>query len=50
MTNLATIVFDIDGVIRDVSQSYRRALADTVEHFTNQAYRPTMTDIDQIKS
>ncbi|MFM7373167.1 MAG: TIGR01548 family HAD-type hydrolase, partial [Sphaerospermopsis kisseleviana] len=24
------IVFDIDGVIRDVSGSYRRALADTV--------------------
>ena len=31
------IVFDIDGVIRDVSGSYRRALADTVEYFTNNA-------------
>ncbi|TAF07055.1 MAG: TIGR01548 family HAD-type hydrolase [Nostocales cyanobacterium] len=44
------IVFDIDGVIRDVSGSYRRALADTVEHFTNQVYRPTDVDIDNLKS
>lgn len=44
------VVFDIDGVIRDVGNSYRRALADTVEHFTNKAYRPTPTDIDQLKS
>jgi HAD superfamily phosphatase len=44
------IVFDIDGVIRDVSGSYRRALADTVEHFTNGMYRPTSVDIDQLKS
>lgn len=44
------IVFDIDGVIRDVSGSYRRALADTVEYFTNYAYRPTVTDIDDLKS
>jgi HAD superfamily phosphatase len=44
------IVFDIDGVIRDVSGSYRRALADTVEHFTNNAYRPTPADIDKLKS
>lgn len=44
------VVFDIDGVIRDVGGSYRRALADTVEHFTNQAYRPTPEDIDALKS
>ncbi len=43
------IVFDIDGVIRDVSGSYRLALADTVEHFT-QAYRPTPSEIDTLKS
>jgi HAD superfamily phosphatase len=46
----AIVVFDIDGVIRDVSGSYRRALADTVEYFTNAAYRPTPVDIDQLKS
>jgi HAD superfamily phosphatase len=46
----AIIVFDIDGVIRDVSGSYRRALADTVEHFTNYVYRPTPVDIDELKS
>jgi HAD superfamily phosphatase len=44
------IVFDIDGVIRDVGGSYRRALADTVEHFTHQVYRPTDVDIDNLKS
>ncbi|WP_016949135.1 TIGR01548 family HAD-type hydrolase [Anabaena sp. PCC 7108] len=44
------VVFDIDGVIRDVGGSYRRALADTVEHFTDGAYRPTPVDIDNLKS
>ncbi|TVQ48148.1 MAG: TIGR01548 family HAD-type hydrolase [Gloeocapsa sp. DLM2.Bin57] len=44
------IVFDIDGVIRDVSGSYRRALADTVEKFTQGNYRPAMEDIDTLKS
>lgn len=46
----AIVVFDIDGVIRDVTHSYRRALADTVEHFTQGAYRPTQIDIDRLKS
>jgi HAD superfamily phosphatase len=52
MTNQKSsiIIFDIDGVIRDVSGSYRRALADTVEHFTANAYRPTPIDIDNLKS
>lgn len=44
------LVFDIDGVVRDVAGSYRRALADTVEHFTHKAYRPTPEDIDRLKS
>ena len=44
------VVFDIDGVVRDVSHSYRRALADTVEHFTEGGFRPTMADIDDLKS
>ena len=43
------VVFDIDGVVRDVGGSYRRAIADTVEHFTG-ACRPTMADIDELKS
>lgn len=46
----AIVVFDIDGVLRDVSGSYRRAIADTVEHFTNGAYRPESIEIDQLKS
>ena len=54
MTNknspLAVAVFDIDGVIRDVGGSYRRALADTVEHFTDGSYRPTPHEIDRLKS
>lgn len=44
------VVFDIDGVVRDVSGSYRRALADTVEQFTEGAYRPSQIEIDQLKS
>lgn len=46
----AILVFDIDGVIRDVGNSYRRALADTVEHFTGGAYRPSQSDIDALKA
>lgn len=50
MMKTAIVVFDIDGVIRDVGGSYRRAIADTVEQFTNGAYRPSLTDIDALKS
>ncbi len=46
----AIAIFDIDGVLRDVSGSYRRAIADTVEHFTAGKYRPTQADIDRLKS
>lgn len=53
MTSLAApraiAVFDIDGVLRDVGNSYRRALADTVEEFTGGQYRPTSEDIDELK-
>jgi len=45
----AIVIFDIDGVVRDVAGSYRRALADTVEQFTGSAYRPTQTEIDSLK-
>ena len=50
MTANSIVVFDIDGVVRDVGGSYRRALADTVEHFTNGAYRPSQTEIDDLKA
>jgi HAD superfamily phosphatase len=58
MAEPIVVVFDIDGVIRDVGGSYRRALADTVEHFTSgpaitgtgRGYRPTPEDIDVLKS
>ncbi len=46
----AVIIFDIDGVIRDVGNSYRKAIADTVEHFTDGGWRPTMEDLDNLKS
>jgi HAD superfamily phosphatase len=46
----AIVVFDIDGVVRDVANSYRRAIADTVEHFTLGHWRPTPLDIDRLKS
>ena len=47
---MTVVIFDIDGVIRDVGGSYRRALADTVEHFTQGNYRPTPEEIDRLKS
>jgi HAD superfamily phosphatase len=50
LLSTSIFVFDIDGVIRDVSGSYRRALADTVECFTNSAYRPTPEEIDELKA
>jgi HAD superfamily phosphatase len=58
MAEPIVVMFDIDGVIRDVGGSYRRALADTVEHFTGGppdggtvgSYRPTPEDIDVLKS
>lgn len=31
------IVFDMDGVLTEVSESYREAIVQTVEHFTGQA-------------
>nr|WP_058998650.1 TIGR01548 family HAD-type hydrolase [Leptolyngbya sp. NIES-2104] len=46
---VAAVVFDIDGVVRDVGGSYRRALADTVEHFTADRYRPSSQEIDALK-
>jgi HAD superfamily phosphatase len=46
----AIVLFDIDGVIRDVALSYRRALADTVAEFTTNRYRPTAAEIDNLKS
>ncbi len=49
MNPIAVAIFDIDGVVRDVGSSYRRAIADTVEHYTSGGYRPTIEDIDQLK-
>ncbi|PSB06432.1 TIGR01548 family HAD-type hydrolase [Pleurocapsa sp. CCALA 161] len=46
----AIVIFDIDGVIRDVGNSYRKAIADTVEEFTSGGWRPTMEDLDNLKS
>jgi HAD superfamily phosphatase len=46
----AIAVFDIDGVVRDVGGSYRRALADTVEEYTQGAFRPSPEEIDALKS
>ncbi len=33
-TQLNALLFDMDGVLVDVSRSYRRAIEETVEHFT----------------
>jgi HAD superfamily phosphatase len=49
-TPKAMVVFDIDGVVRDVAGSYRRAISDTVEHFTQGQFRPTPQEIDNLKA
>ena len=41
------MLFDIDGVIRDVGGSYRRALQSTVEHYSG--WRPEAACIDALK-
>jgi HAD superfamily phosphatase len=43
----AILLFDLDGVIRDVSGSYRRAIRATVEHFTG--WCPDPATIDALK-
>ncbi len=42
------LLFDIDGVIRDVSGSYRLAIQETVNHFTH--WRPSIETIDALKT
>ena len=44
----ALVLFDIDGVIRDVSGSYRRAIVETVHHYGG--WRPDPAAIDTLKS
>ena len=44
----AVLLFDIDGVIRDVGGSYRRALAETVHHYGG--WRPDPATIDALKA
>jgi HAD superfamily phosphatase len=41
------LLLDIDGVIRDVAGSYRRALAETVHHYSG--WRPDPACIDALK-
>ena len=42
------IVFDMDGVLVDVTESYRETIAQTVEHFTGVA--PTREQIQDFKN
>ena len=48
MSPRAVLLFDIDGVIRDVGGSYRRAIVETVHHFSG--HRPDAGAIDTLKS
>tara|TARA_Y100001968_G_scaffold327409_1_gene372419 strand:+ start:2500 stop:3288 length:789 start_codon:yes stop_codon:yes gene_type:complete len=41
------LLFDIDGVIRDVTGSYRLAIQKTVSHFC--LWEPSLSDIDKLK-
>lgn len=44
----ALLLFDIDGVVRDVGNSYRRAVVDTVNHYSG--WEPESSAIDALKS
>ena len=48
MNNIGLILFDIDGVIRDVTNSYRLAIQETVNFFSGWSH--SIEDIDSIKS
>ncbi len=48
MKSKGLILFDIDGVIRDVGNSYRLAVQKTVSHFCG--WEPTPIDIDNLKN
>ncbi|MFY8150239.1 MAG: hypothetical protein ACOVNL_13610, partial [Prochlorococcaceae cyanobacterium] len=48
LTPRAILLFDIDGVIRDVAGSYRRAIVETVHHYSG--WRPEAAAIDARKS
>ena len=45
--SLSILLFDIDGVIRDVAGSYRMALQETVAHYSG--WRPSAEEIDALK-
>lgn len=42
------IIFDMDGVLVDVSESYRAAIQDTVKHFSG--YEPSRAEIQEWKN
>ncbi len=44
----AVLLLDIDGVVRDVAASYRRALAETVHHYGG--WRPDSACVDALKA
>ena len=48
MTGGALLIFDMDGVLVDVSGSYRQTVIETVKHFTNAAV--TNRDIQALKN
>ena len=48
MNPIGLILFDIDGVIRDVSNSYRLSVKKTVLQFCN--WEPSTYDIDELKN
>jgi len=48
LSNSGVILFDIDGVIRDVTNSYRLSVQKTVLEFCH--WEPTTYDIDELKN
>ena len=42
IVEINALFFDMDGVLVDVSRSYRRAIEETVSHFTGREIEPGM--------
>ena len=44
------LVFDMDGVLVDVTESYRETVVKTVEHFTGRPFRAILSKITRTRA
>ena len=49
LNNIEAIIFDIDGVLIDVKQSYRMAIEKTIQYFVKKESSVIQSDIEMLK-